>query len=495
MTVVSVRSFCAAFLILLMWATRAPAQTASPWLPADHWSVAAVGRLDALGLLPPFDATARQHTSVRVAMLLREAVRAAVALGPGSDAALRLAEGYERRFAEEWPHAFARAVSAEGAYLATSVASGLVVRENARLAGGYTPDRDWTGPRPLRDTRSAGGAVHAGGAAGRHIAATVSATGAGAVWRVTQLALDVTAGPAGVWIGRRAPGYSPSRGGGLVLDGAVAFEGSGVYTLRPLRVPILGGLEGELFGGRVDRNGFVDRPWFMAMRAHVSPHARLSVGATRAAVFGGMNGSSVGPRQLAEVLVGANLAGDYADDQVASIDARWRLPTRLPLQLYAEWGMHDADPGVLFVMPSFSVGAWLPALPFAPALAVGIEHTRIARSCCNNPPWYRHFELAEGWTEGGVPIGHPLGGHGHEWRARISGAPLDARLLLDASIILRNRGEENLYAPERGGDAAGVEATLDARITGWLSLDAAMRIEDGTGWRETHAAARLRAHF
>lgn len=490
--------------LLLLLSARAGAQHASPWLPIGHWSTEAAVRLHALGLAPDLDPSVRQRTSARIAGLLRAARAAAATRNPGavdgderrvgSGKTLRLVAAYVERFSEEYPDAFGDSLIEAVPYFEGFIAPQLIVRENARLAGGFTLDREWAGPEPLPDLGTAGGLVHAGLASER-IAVTLAVAGEGDVWRATQVTADIAAGPVAVWLGRRAPGFAPTSGGGLVLDGAVAFEGGGVYSLLPLRLPILGGVSGELFGGVLESNGFVSDPWLLGVRLHASPHARFDVGTTRVAVFGGMNGARFGVRQLFEVLVAANLGGNHADDQVASVDARWRPPLSVPIELYGEWGMHDIDPGVLLDMPSFALGVRVPMLPFASAFSAGIEHTQIARSCCENPPWYQHFELAEGWTEDGVPLGHPLGGHGREWRVHVVGAPFGACVLVDAAAFRRTRGDENLYAPERAGRALGIAATVDVRLRAWLSVGGNLRLEDGSGWRETRGGLHLRAGF
>ena len=181
------------------------------------------------------------------------------------------------------------------------------------------------------------------------------------------------------------------------------------------------------------------------------------------------------------------------DDQVASADARWRPPLReLAFELYGEWAIHDVDPEVLWDMPAFAVGVRVPMLPGAHALGASFEHTQISRSCCNNPPWYHHFELADGWAQNGVPRGHPLGGHGREWRLTVDGAWRDARMLLHAEAFTRRRGGQNLYAPTRTGRATGAvlraDAQLGAHAGAWLRLD----YEHGASWNEVRSTLALK---
>jgi hypothetical protein len=239
----------------------------------------------------------------------------------------------------------------------------------------------------------------------------------------------------------------------------------------------------------------VRRPLLFAARVHAQPHARLDFGATRAAVFGTMDGSRLTVRDYLEVLIGANLAGGRADDQVAALDARWRPPLAQPVELYGEWGMHDIDLGVLFDVPGFTAGVRLPRVPLLHGAGLSLEHTRIARACCGNPPWYHHFELANGWVTNGRLLGHPLGGHGHQWRAA---AILDAYPtvpLLEASLIRRERAAENLFAPTRAGSSWVISMNANALLGSRMSADVDAFVERGSDWSEQRIVLSLTRRF
>jgi hypothetical protein len=124
-------------------------------------------------------------------------------------------------------------------------------------------------------------------------------------------------------------------------------------------------------------------------------------------------------------------------------------------------------------------------------LGVGVEHTRISASCCGNPPWYHHFELADGWATEGRLLGHPLGGQGREWRLTLTGAGAGGAVL-HAAMVHRTRGPENLFAPDRQGRAMLYEVAADARPGSRISAELRLAAERGAGWRELHATAALR---
>lgn len=432
-------------------------QRSTPWLPSDHWTRPLLVRLHALG--------ATAHDPVVTERTLREVAEA-------------LSDRGRSRLLEEGrqPDA-APAVRPE-------LGARVRARSGALRPGGFTLDRAWTGPRETPDATAGALAARLEGAPRDWLAFTLAAEASPDSAALDHATLDLASSRWALWAGRRRLGWSPGEGGGLVLTLLDRFDGAGLRTTRPRSLPLVGPVSGSVFGGPMGRNGHVDRAWLVGMRAHVRPHARLDIGVTRVAVFGGMGGARLGARQLVEVLVGANLDGDYADDQVASIDARWRPQTPVPLELYGEWGMHDIDAGVLVDMPSFTVGLRLPRLPGFPAAGASLEHTRISASCCGNPPWYQHFELADGWTADGTLMGHPLGGHGHQWRLGVSGDARAAAFVFDAAAILRNRGAENLFWPDHEGRAAALELGADARIGPRASGAFRLFVEGGEDWTE-----------
>lgn len=466
---------------LLGCAPGAARAQASPWLTDDHWTRTAAVRLHALGATPAgFDPAARVHT---IATL--RAVLAGCADGGGSGP--RMGSGCATRFAAE---------RGDTARAWLEPAALFEMRDGTLLGGGFTPAREWTGPVARDDVRAP--ALRARGGA---IPFARVALSAGAAIRedgveIEQANAELRLGRFGVWGGRRVIGYAPGTGGGLVLNGAAPVDGGGVRIADAAQLAWLGAFTAELFAGVADSSGFVARPWLLGMRVHARPHARFDVGGTRAAVFGGMDGARVGMQQLVEVLVGANPRGDYADDQVASLDARWRPPLgTLPVEMFGEWALHDVDLEALLDVPAFTLGARLPAVPGAGALSLALEHTQIARSCCGNPPWYHHFELAHGWTDSGVLRGHPLGGHGREWRVAVDAALLAWRVLVSADALARTRGSENLFAPDRLGRSRGGVLRVDAALTDRVGAALHVTHESGDGWRETHGVVALRWHW
>lgn len=511
---------------------------ASPFVPADHWSIDAVRRLAAFGLIgsTDYDRANRTPTLRQVARALAAAAaaadeRAGSAAGSAAsahpaaradartrsdaapartgvasrDAALRLARAYRDRFREEFPattRALADSLRDGLRRLDGSVRAGLIVREGRVLAGaGYENDEDWSGPVALGDVQSAAVSTRLAAAFFPSLAVVVVPARDGERWTLAEGYATVVWRSLGIWAGRRTIGFSSAHSGGIVLDSRVPFDGAGIYLSDPVTLPwfldVLGPIHLETFLTQVDESGPVDRPWMWSSRAALAPHPRLEIGIVRAAMFGGEGENALSLRNLAYVIIGKHAgAGSQFDNQIIALDVWYRPPLGdVPLTAYLQWGFEDSA-GAWRDTPGIVAGVEVAGLPGLPELALGIERASFSASCCGNPIWYRHWWFDGGWTDGGVPLGHPLGGHGSEWLGW-GRADLDAaRIRLVGSLFLRDRGEENLFAPDRAGRSFGGAAGLALRLAPRFELDIHGAIETGAdGWKESRAFAGGRIFF
>ncbi|HSJ33036.1 MAG TPA: capsule assembly Wzi family protein [Longimicrobiales bacterium] len=481
------RSLLTALLILTsVLSAPLAAQDASPFVPADHWSVGAVNRLHALGLTPP--GTVRGQRS-RTVGEVRSVLEEAAAGGH------ELARGYLRRFADEF--------SGDSATFATlthaTVAAGAGVLDGDVRHGVYRTwgEENWTGTRPLNDrtTGIARGALLA--TLGGHVAAGAVATRNPVHTRVSELYGTVRLGPVGIWGGRRVQGFGPGTGG-IVLDGNAPVDGGGLFV-EPVRLPWLlrhlGPVRAELGVAPLPANGPVDRPFFILTRGSIEPHPRIGFGITRAGMIGASDdGRSVG--DILYFLVGGQTGGSEYDNQIAAADAWFRPPAGpLPLLLYVEWGAEDSA-GAWWDVPGIVAGVELAAVPRLPWLSVVIERSSFERSASGNPPWYRHpIGFHDGWSTRDELLGHPLGGHGREWLLQARADLMDGRLQLVTRGFTRRRGSENVFAPERAGLSNGVAVRGDLQLRSGFVLHVEGATEDGGDWRRTQASGALRFYL
>ncbi|HEX7049316.1 MAG TPA: capsule assembly Wzi family protein [Longimicrobiales bacterium] len=498
-------------------AQDAASAAAEPFAPHDHWSRAALRRLAAAGWVDAGAALAAWP--LRRSRVRRLFSTAAVAAERrGAVAAARLARAYAERFDDEFPPpasaasaadpvagraapaAERRAASAEGTasmpdrlYAALRVQGGLTAHENIMRGGAsvWVEGVGWVYPGPVAVAdASSGVAAAAMDLAFGGLAASVSGRWSAERLEAGESYLSLATGPLDLWLGRR--GWSAGAAGrdAIVLAEGTLFDGGGLAIPEGFRLPgplaSLGPVRAAVMLARMERSGPYAHPLFWAARLSISPHRSLSIGFNRASLFGGEGNGRITPRTVLLMLLGFTDTEGKAsafENQVASVDLFWHTAAwGVPLALYGEWGFDDMGFAWTHV-PGIVLGAELPLVPGVPALALGVERVHFDRSCCGNPPWYQHGPLAEGWTDRGRPLGHPLGGHGHatalRWRLDLPGTGI----LAGGRLFRRVRHEENLFAPARRGTSHG--GTLRWRLPAArrAHLDGRLEVEHGrTGW-------------
>ena len=394
----------------LLHATPSLAQQPPLLLAPDHWAVAALDRLSALGLIT--EVTGSGSSVVRPSALVRFREAADSAAARGDSRAARLARSYVARLEAE----FARADAAP-LWLASAAAGGRFHRGN--VLAGYERDERRVAPSPLAARAIVVGESSAALRLGSFAAAEFTAAWSEASVELGTGSLGVAAGPLALWAGRREVGFGGEGGRSLVLQGGTPFDGVGLLLLPRPSLPgmlrHLGRVRAETFFARLHVSGGIAHPWFWAARIEAQPHPRLRIAVSRAAAFGGAGNSALRLGEVPILLLG--LAGGRhgeTENQVASLALRWRPPAgQVPLQLYGEWAFDDMGLSY-FHVPGLLLGGELPITPLAPGLATGMEWTWFAGHCCGNPPWYRHSALP--WMDRRRPLAHPLGGNGSELR-------------------------------------------------------------------------------
>ncbi|HEX5725187.1 MAG TPA: capsule assembly Wzi family protein [Longimicrobiaceae bacterium] len=470
---------------------------ATPLLPAEHWAVRAAARAEALGLVEGYLPAQR---SVRRAAVHGALARAAFRAADGRDPALAaLTEGWLRRFAEEFREYADSAVS-PGPVRLGSAAGVEAERHEGRLAPGIQR----LPGAPLPDREEAALRAEVAVALGRHL--SLAAQPRAGTDEAELARWDVTLAFRGVAlsVGRESVGYGDGRGGGVVLSASQPLPRVELETTRPGRLPSVlrhvGPVSLHTFLTRLDEARHAGDPWMWGARVAFQPHARFTFGVNRAAMFGGDSAAEVTVENVAKMLVGV-LSEDF-ENQLFSLDLRWRLPTEgaLPATVYVEWGAEDGA-GALNEQPGVVAGVFLPGLPGVPGLALGVEHARLER-CCGHGVWYFHSDFIGNWVRGDVPLGHPIAGGGRETLGYLEADLFASRLRVHAGAFARSRAAlgppgrpGNLFAPERAGESWG------ARLQAWLRLHpraearAALFHEDGDGWREQRLHAGLNLFF
>jgi hypothetical protein len=465
---------------LLMAAPHAEAQVnvpASPFVSPGHWSYSVLRRLDHAGRLPRGADVARQSMpQEEIASLLTHAN----------------ATAYLARFRKEF-----KAPGAGFSMLGAATTVGyLSAHGNVAPGIGYDT-ANWSGARPLGDdddvfANTRVGVAYAGWSGG---ALQQGKDG------LDEAQLVLAKGYLGGWIGRRRLGYAMGDGGGLVVNNH-RFDGAGVFLPKPLRLPLLGPVRFEMHAARIDnvlnRDGVEQdtEPWFWTARGSFEPVTGVRFGLNRGMMFGGAGNLPVTFERVAENIIGIYTAGADDEDsfanQILSIDLRVRIPG-LPLTAYIDWGGDDGA-GAWWDVPARQAGIELVHFGEAFDAAIGIEHLQFSATCCSNSIWYRNAWFRGSWADGDDALGHDLGGHGREWRVFANGG-VSTRLVGNVALFQRDRGNENLYAPERSGTATGAEAGINLVASGNLDVILNGVFEKGDGWDNRRLTGALKYRF
>lgn len=477
----------------MLASTTVSAQATSAFVPPDHWAYGALRRLDATGWLPDGSDPGRRSIPQHE---LRAFFDSAVARSEGH----RLARAYAARFAEEFR-------TGEGFHV-TDARAGVFARrsEGTALAGeGYIAEGEWTGARAAGDQNLVGADIRAAFAGGA-FAAAVGLEQTSDEADIAEAHAVLASSTIGAWAGRREIGFGFSTHGAIALTSA-RFDGGGLFLNRPVVLPSflrhIGPIRLELHLTRIDNvvNAFGEQhttePWLHAARFSFEPHPRFRVGINRVMMFGGEGNEPVTFENVAKSMVGmfTENAGIFAN-QVVSVDGTFRVPVSFPVLAYLEWGADDTAGGWRSV-PALSGGVRLPALPGFENVGMDVSGTWFSRSCCGNAIWYRNHVFRGSWADEGVLLGHELGGNGRELAATLTVHADAARLRADVTGVIRDRGAENVFAPQREGGSSGgrigVVYRFDPRIE--LELNAGFERGAGGAWSQSGLRARVRSTF
>jgi hypothetical protein len=481
------------------WLGDAPA---SPLLPPDHWAVRAATRVEALGLADNYLPAQRAVPRAVVLAVLEHAD----ALAADRPALARLTAGWLARFREEFPQ-YGDDATGDALLLPVNGRASLGYADEAgRLspAVGYAHVATRHDPEPVPDVSTPRLDVAAGAEGGRRAAAW-------ALGRWDERGMDlarweavVAAGPVALSAGKQPVAYGWGEGGGIVLSETVMPRVE-AQTLRPVRLPGVlrhfGGVTLNTFFTRLGGARHPDEPWMWGARLAFQPHPRLTFAVNRASIFGGDSAVTAG--RLLGMFVGV-IRGSAFENQVLSLEGRWRLPTDavLPATAYLEWGADDGA-GALHEVPARVGGILFPALPGLPEVSAGAEYARFEAACCGHGPWYFNATHLGNWARGTRPLGHPLGGEGWEAAAYARGDLADARLRVHLRGFARDYSDEslptfgggNLFAPQRTGGSVGFVAEAAYRVTPRTEVRAAARREAGDGWSERRVDAAVSVFF
>lgn len=483
-------------------AERPTSSAASAPLPPTHWFVETSRRLDALGLL---DGTLHAQGLFSRGEAVDAVRRARASADSARPEWAGWLESIERRLLEEFPEA--GAWSEAGRRLSAETTLGYRTRHNFVAPGSGIFTRR-VGTTPLPDVNGGTLALSAALRPAPGVSAFVRSAVEGSTVGLESWEIAASGSRVRASAGRAATRYGVAAGGGLLIHDAT-FDRVELRSVEPILLPAalrrVGPLSMHTFWTRISEPRHPGRPHLWGFRGRIRPHPRFTVSVNRAAMFGG---DSIGVRTTLPRL-GAMLIGRLSEDfenQIVSVDAVWRVPSDawIPLSAYLEWGAEDAA-GAWWDVPGITLGLYTPAVPGIPAVAAGIEGTRLPVHCCGNPPWYFHASFAGGWVLDDRPLGHPLGGEGWELSSYAQVLLREGRFIADVRGFQRERGREgfdhtpqragNLYAPERAGRSRGTDLDVRWRFQPRAELRLRGAIEAGEEWHQREFRIDAAAFF
>lgn len=440
-------------------------------LPVDHWAHAALERLAAARLLGEDWVEGARPISVGEAVAaLRTAARnddGGALHGFAAEALERLLEEYPVADGAEWWRGsgasvgYASRTDGDDAWHGAVLAPRIILIPADAAAIVYEAGLEWGGGA---GERPSGDLVHHRVLAGARL------------------------GPVRVVAGRQRWQFGTGTQS-IVLGDAAPHDAVGVALAEPAHVRWLGPLRASLLLRRIGGDRYGQSATLAAMRVAFVPHPAVQVNLSRTMVVAGtVEGKRVGPGDVVLMFFGKHT--DF-EDQVAAVGAqlRARILGR-PVEPYLEWGFTDT--AGLDEDPAVVAGVFVPVMPGFPEASLRYEYTAFGESarppflpCCHEPrSWYRHYMIRDRYVDGeGRPLGHPLGGYGHEHRVEGAAWLAQGRARMTGALVVREREAKNILHDVRPGRSTAGELAVTFHLRKSLTLRSSIEYERGTaGW-------------
>lgn len=182
--------------------------------------------------------------------------------------------------------------------------------------------------------------------------------------------------------------WGPGRDGSMILSSnarplpAIALRRSVSFPFQSKWLKWLGQWGFVTFMGSLDDSRVVNNALLFGARATIRPTPNWEIGVSRTAQWCGQQ-RPCGVSTFVDLLLGRDNRGVNIDsanepgNQLGGFDARWTLPNKIPIALYAQWIGEDTRRG------GPEIGSWL--------RQAGIEHWGVVGRLSHRT----HFELSE----------------------------------------------------------------------------------------------------
>lgn len=227
-------------------------------------------------------------------------------------------------------------------------------------------------------------------------------------------------GPLELSVGRQSLWWGQGRHGALVLtNNAEPLDMVRLTNPNPVLLPwifeALGPFRFDMFLSELEDSRVVPNPYFGGLRIEFKPFPWLSLGGSRAVIFGGDGRPKIGLSDFLTIIGGENLGkSEDTSNSVAAIDARLKIPALWGLELYGEMGGEDQADLLGFIPfisnKAYLAGVYFPQIEPTGRVSLRLEYADLSHLDDNSGTWYRHAIYQSGYTYRKQIMGHHAGG-------------------------------------------------------------------------------------
>lgn len=310
-------------------------------------------------------------------------------------------------------------------------------------------------------------------------------------WTLEGTELAMPAGPGWLYASVQRRHWGPTWSGSLILDAAapalpaVGWRKDADTAPESRWLSWLGPWNADLFIGRLSGHSQPQRPYLIGMRLVANPWPSLQLGASRTVQWGG-SGRDQGLSSFWNGLTGNDNQGGTANEpgnQLAGFDARWRhaLAGGHQLALYGQLIGEDGRNKMPYKFLSTGGAEWALQRQ-GRSLRLFLEHANTTAGSgfgtLRPGTAYRHHIYQQGYTQEGLPLGHPVGA---DVRITTLGALMEAGPL--GAEVVAYKGQALPTATRLAPRSVqGVNAALSWRLQGGQQLGAGLwHGRDGAG--------------
>lgn len=225
--------------------------------------------------------------------------------------------------------------------------------------------------------------------------------------------IELEAGRDTLWWGQ---GY---RGTLLLTDNAEALNLVKLSNPTPFVLPwyfhYLGLVKYSVFFAQLEDDRVVPHPYFGGLRVAFKPHPLFEFAATSTFIFGGEGRPSLSFSDFLGLFRIGSANPSAKANQIASLDARLRLPCLWNAEIYAEYGGEDTESTrwyeFLFRDVAYLVGVYFPCITPDGRTDLRVEYANNAfhRGPGHVGVWYGNSIFSSGYTYEGQILGHYMG--------------------------------------------------------------------------------------